>query len=122
MTNGENEFIEKARLSLEQRLERTPAHISSRLRAARHQVLDSHSRRKQPLWLPAMTTAALVAAIGVGVWFGYPAQKTTPAPELVAETVQRASDFEMLARGDDLELYEDLDFYLWLEQQEPDAV
>ncbi|MFO7594317.1 MAG: hypothetical protein R6X15_09780 [Pseudomonadota bacterium] len=122
MSNGENEFIEKARLNLEQRLERTPAHVSSRLHAARRRALDSR-RRKQPLWLPAMATAALVAVIGAGVWFGYSAQQTAPVPKLAAvEEVPHVNDFEMLARDDDLELYEDLDFYLWLERQEPDAV
>lgn len=122
MISGENEFIEKVRVSLEQSLEQTPAHISSRLRTVRRQALGSRRHAKQLYWLPAMATAALVAAIGTGVWFGNTPQTTTPAPEVVAKMEQRVSDFEMLASGDDLELYEELDFYLWLEQQEPDAV
>lgn len=124
MRNGDNEFIEKARLSLEQGLERTPAHISSSLRAARQHALGSPRHSEQPFWLPAMATAALVAVIGAGVWFGYtPQQQSAPAPKLAATEMElRVNDFEMLARGDDLELYEDLEFYLWLEQQESDAV
>lgn len=117
MTDGEAQFIDKARASLELRLEQTPAHVSSRLSAARHRALDSR-RRRQQAWLPAMATAALVVAVVSGVWLGY-----TPEPEgmVIAGLTQHAADFEMLTAGDDLALYADMDFYLWLDQRGLDA-
>lgn len=122
MSNGEQQFIDRARASLEQRLEQTPAHVASRLSAARHHALDSRRRSKRPMWIPAMATAALVAVMVGGTWFGRTPVSDSPIDvTAVAALEQSTADFEMLAGGEDLALYADMDFYLWLEQQGVEA-
>lgn len=115
MNHGEAEFIAQAREGLEQHLAHTPAHVASRLSAARHKALDSRARRRQPLWFPVMATAALVAVVVSGTWF---AQAPAPQAVMLSGLEQHVGDFDMLAQGDDLELYAEMDFYLWLEQRE----
>jgi len=116
MNDGDKQFIDRARNSLDRRFEHTPAHVSSRLNAARHRALDSRRHDGRGIWAPAMATAALVVVVVSGVWFGD--QSGQPVP---SGPVQQAEDFEMLTRGDDLALYADMDFYLWLDKRGMDA-
>ena len=114
MSADDNVFVARARASLEQRLEQTPTHIRSRLNAARHRALDSHQRDTRPAWLPALATAALVVLAVSGVWFSRTPEPATPAAVRLA---QPAGDFEMLMQGDDLTLYDNIDFYRWLDKR-----
>lgn len=117
MSGGDAEFLDRAKQSLDQRLGQTSAHVASRLSAARNQAVDSR-RRPRPVWLPAMATAALVAVVvGIGLFEHTP----EPVPVNVAGLEQSATDFELLTAGDELELYAEMDFYLWLEQRGVDA-
>lgn len=107
-------FIDRARNSLDRRLAQTPAHIRSRLNAARHHALDSRRRGTRRAWMGAVATAAMLALV-----VGMPWLKPSPdsgAP-VVAGMVPQAGDFEMLMQRDELALYEDMDFYLWLDEQ-----
>lgn len=114
MSHDDQQFIDRARLSLEQRLDQTPSHVSARLRGARNQALESRHRWRDRTWLPAMATAALLAVVVSGTWFAYgPGHSSATIPG----AVQAAADFEMLTRGDDLALYDNVDFYLWLDKQ-----
>lgn len=86
----------------------------ARLRAARLRALQSAQPRRR--WLLATTgllgtAAALLLALGAW-WLQLPAQ--TPAA---------LEDLPLLSAAEELELLDDLDFYLWLEfdAQAPEA-
>jgi hypothetical protein len=116
----EQKFIERARDSLDARAEALELHLATRLRGVRREALAQGRSAGHRYWLPALAAASL-AAVFVGVtWFGGQA----PHQEnglLQAGLESGASDFDMLTRSEDLELYEQLDFYYWLEQRNTSA-
>jgi hypothetical protein len=78
------------------------------LRKARHQALHAADAETGWSFVPYATAALLLIAISVGVWTLQPDPAT--APQLASQTAQEVPD-----------LYEDLDFYLWLADQENGA-
>ena len=114
-----NQFLERVRASLDQRSQRVKPQMASRLRAARSQAMET---RKQPVyrgWMPAMASAFAVI-MAVGIWFG--SNEQLPQEQHIAQLVyeKRPADIEMLAvaNGKGLELFQDYEFYTWLEQEE----
>lgn len=111
-----NDPIEtRLRQALDERAESLDAATRSRLRRAREEALAS-ARPGRPFPAPAPLLAGGLALalllVGVLAWRAWQAPPAPPAME----------DLELLASGEELELYRDLDFYLWLEQEmEPDA-
>ncbi len=83
------------------------------LRRARNAALDAgarpHSRR--PRWFPAAAVAALLL-LGIGVALLYPGLNQPPMPAASFD------DMVVIDSEDELELLEELEFYVWLEQQE----
>lgn len=118
MNSDDRQFIDSVRRDLDRVLEETPPEVSHRLRAARQSVLDQQRRRAWQARVPVMAAAMLVLVVAGGVWLG---QVPEPAGPVVADAVQQAGDFEMLTGGDDFALYNDLDFYLWLDKRGMDA-
>lgn len=116
----EQKFIERARLSLDAHANRLEPHLAARLHEARRNVLASRPRISHSAWLPALAVASLaVVFVGV-VWFGTEAGKPEQAI-IQANLESGATDFELLTNSEDLELYEKLDFYYWLEQRSTGA-
>ena len=114
MSRDEEQFVRQARATLEQVEADVPPHVAARLRQARQKAVAAPWRRTTPSWIPAWSSVMLlVLAIGVA-WFAHLSQMEAPAP---LPTQQAATDFEMLVHGEDLQLFADLDFYLWLEKQ-----
>lgn len=117
-----NHFLERARASLDERSQRVKPHMTSRLRAARNQAIES---RPQPFfrgWMPA-TASAFAIVMAVGLWFGNVDNgQDMPLGQAVEQLVyeKRPADVEMLtvANGSGLKLMQELDFYAWLEQEE----
>ena len=101
-------LTEKIRDQLDQSVEHLDGATLSRLTQARNQALDSARRSRHSAWWSVgglATAAALVLAIAV----------TLRTPETVdTPPVTGFEDLELLAT-EDLDLVEDLDFYLWLE-------
>ncbi len=116
MNRDEERFIEQARASLEQGEADIPSRIAVRLRQVRHTAIVSRHRRVTPLWVPAMAAVMLVLFVGIA-WYTGMSRVVEPVPL----PVQQANDFEMLVYGEDLKLFADLDFYLWLEQRSDHA-
>ncbi|RMG50913.1 MAG: hypothetical protein D6717_13340 [Gammaproteobacteria bacterium] len=103
---------QKVREALDAQASSLDEQTRARLRAARRQALTSGRGR----WLPsarksrlpawgAAVAATLVLLLLAGLW------GRQEAPELPLE------DLEVLAETDDLDLYRELDFYLWLERE-----
>lgn len=114
--NDESAFIEQVGRELDQRVAATPAHISSRLNAARHAALESRNRKQGISWLPTVATTALMFVVVSGLWFTTSFEQNANDATLVA-LVQNAEDFEMLTHNEPFELYAEMEFYDWLEQQ-----
>lgn len=87
---------------------------TARLRAARLKAVESARGRRGwfrlPRWVAVGGFATAAAAIlAVGVWL-------SDAPRESA--VATADDLEIVAAQDQMQLYEDLEFYRWLATQE----
>ena len=82
----------------------------SKLRQARQRALAPVKKPGATWWLPAgAATAASVVAITT-FWIGVMAPQAR---------VHGLEDLEILVAADNTELYEQLDFYDWLESQRP---
>jgi len=73
-----------------------------------------HARQQpeRPRWLMPVATLATAAGIGalsVTLWINQ--------PDLSAQQAQLIADLEILGADDELELYQEMDFLLWLEEQ-----
>ena len=87
-----------------------------KLRQARRSALEQETGRTILDWLPAgnvaTATGAVTAAAAVAVltfWFG------VISPQARVNTIE---DAELLASADNTELYENIEFYEWLESQQ----
>ena len=113
----ELELMSRARALHEHACEHIDARTRAKLVGARREALAAQGRRShRTIWLPAAgAVAACALAIGV-VWF-----KPQPSGTSVASQTQAAtSDSELPppdADAQQLELYQNLDFYQWLAQQ-----
>lgn len=85
----------------------------SRLNRARQAALAEvgHKRRSWRIWMPGLV-AALGLSLAIGLWLRPSTQTATP------ELSDPAQDFAMLASPDDLKMYDDLEFYAWLDAQQ----
>jgi len=91
----------------------------SRLNRARHAAL-ARARHKPGRSLWAMTgVAATVCAmlLALGVWHGR-APKPGHAPTITRAAAAKSGAETGNDSGDSLELYQDLDFYAWLDEQQ----
>ncbi len=81
----------------------------ARLRAARLHALETARPARPRLLAGGLAGAVTVAVLVLTVWWLQPPAVTPPL-----------EDVHLLSAGDDLQLLEELDFYLWLEygQQE----
>jgi hypothetical protein len=113
-------FIDRINSELDSRVEGQHPSTLGRLRAARREALDaSHRAAPRRLWLPAVAASLLVAVVTTALWFN-----TLHTPEMALESLlQTASvvELQLLNEGDDIELYRDLEFYFWLEQEQANA-
>jgi hypothetical protein len=117
MNDSENEetlaneqFATQAKAYFDDSVQRLDAATLSRLNKGRHQAL-AHQGRARPVswfrWMPATGIAAAVLVTMI-VIRGPAGGDVIPAP-------MTASDLEILLEEDGLELFEDLEFYSWLE-------
>ena len=106
--------LNKINQALDSGAENLDADVSRRLRMARHEAVEQLAQREQKkpswhLWQPIAGGMALatVAAISIGI-------------NLSSHAVVEPDVFEdltLLSASDEFELYEDMDFYYWLEIQ-----
>lgn len=112
--NDEKSFTSSIRRLLDNSTEELDTDISRRLRLARSRALECYGE-KHSYWKPAggfaLATTLLVA---IGVWqFG--------ASERGNGMAQNMEDLELIASSDSLQLYEELEFYQWLDVIEDNA-
>lgn len=98
--------------NVRQTLDRQVVDDSTRcaLQAARIAALDGAPRRLLPRWVPATAFATLLVAVVAVVSFDLLRDPGFPDAEV--------DDLALISSEDDFELYEDLEFYLWLDEDE----
>jgi hypothetical protein len=115
-------WIEQARALLDRSTESLDAASLSRLNRARQAAL-MQKRDRPRAWIVGGSLAAaatLVLCIGLGL-YRLDALKRPDSPAPAAEALQPA-DIDVLTGDDDaLDLYENLDFYAWLDEQGGDS-
>lgn len=115
--NDEQSFINQIKQVLDEDTEQLDSDISRRLRLARAEAVESYTE-KHFSWKPAGGFAlATMLLVAIGVWQidgNNPVNKTTTMPPAM-------EDLELIASSDNLQLYQNLDFYQWLETVEGDA-
>ncbi len=112
----ENEdFAAQAKGAFDDSVERLDATALSGLNQGRHAALEQlasgSSKAAWMRWVPAggVAAAALITMI------------VMRGPEIENMPVEVASDFEILLQGESLEMFEDLEFYNWMDVAEIDA-
>lgn len=110
----DREFIDAVRRDLDRTAEGLDAGIQSRLTQARYAALEQKSAPRAWFagwsWKPA-TALAATACLALALSF-----TLNHAP--VSEKGPGLEDMEVLTANDQLELYEDLEFYAWLAEEE----
>lgn len=108
---GNAALLQRAREALDARTEGLDAATLGRLRAVRRTALQATAPRRSRWrsWMPAAGLAGSLAIAGLLAIVLWPGSSPTTLP------TNRAADFEMLTSDAGLELYQDLDFYLWLQ-------
>jgi hypothetical protein len=108
MHEDDARLIAEVRRALDEGATHLDAATRARLAQARGRAQARRPARWH-WWLPA-GGAVLASLLVAAVWLGQPA----PVPGNGLDSV---TDFELLTANDDLELFEQMDFYQWLEEE-----
>lgn len=115
MSDERTDFERRIARTLDEGVERLDGATRSRLRQARARALDSladrPARRRQRL-AAGLALAALLLAL---LWWPGDRDEGRLVPPLAP------LDFELLTSNEPIEIYQELDFYQWLEQERDDA-
>jgi len=109
----DGDFLKKVRADLDLNMEQIDTDTLLQLHRIRHAAL---SASKKPFFIfldrfysPAVGLLAMACVIIMCVFFSF------RSPEM--PNVNRVADLEILASRDNLELYEQLDFYSWVAKE-----
>jgi hypothetical protein len=111
----EERLMKRTREVLDESVANLDVRTLERLRDARHRAVEAADERpglllRLPRWVKVSGLATAAAAILVfSLWF------TTAGHDL---TVKNPEDFEIVLAKDQIDLYEDLDFYSWMANDE----
>jgi len=121
-SSTDDTFLDTVRQALEEDAQDLDREVAARLRTTRRQALSAGrrptgARRFWPLRLPG-TVAAMTAAAAVILILSV---STTDRLSRFPGPGPSPAEVDILASQDSLELYEDLEFYLWLAAERNDA-
>ena len=106
-------FLHSLSDSLDQSVDALDVSTQARLRAARRKALATGETQHRPAWLmpvASLAAAATVAALTVSVWL-------VPVDMAEDSELTPLEDIALLSDSEALEFYENLDFYLWLDEE-----
>ncbi len=108
--NSDSDLANKIRTTLDQSVDDLDQDTLRALRVARHDAVEQLRKPKRH-WIPLTSVAATasVAILAVSLITLHPADNGM---------LQEVDDMSLLTAGDDLELYENLEFYQWLAFEE----
>ncbi len=105
-------FLHKVKSTLNNAVDELDGATQTRLHAARRAALSlktpAKARAQRPAWLypvGGLATAATVAVLSVSLWLAPPPGDNAMPP---------LEDLALLSDAEELEFYENLEFYLWL--------
>ena len=102
--DSERRLVAAAKELLDEQVAQLDQPVVDRLRQARREAIEAGPKPVRMLWAGGLA-AACVGLLAVSLWIWQPAgPHPIPDPE----------DLEILASEEDLDLYEDLEFYSWL--------
>jgi len=109
--NTDEQFLEKVKQNLNVRTENLDEKILYRLNKMRYQALHEEKEKKRKMfpafrWVRAGALSTLGVAIALMLIWVH-----SHHPTLLFKNPE---DFEIVSSQDQMELYEDLDFYKWL--------
>jgi hypothetical protein len=108
--NKDDELLASIRQQLhEQELDADTRQALSRIR---QQALKQQHKPALPrswAWGGGLAMAAGVGALSLSLW--------TSSPQPVDNSAQLFADLELLSSDEDMQLYEDLDFLVWLDEE-----
>ena len=109
--NKDEPWLAKTVQQLDESARDLDAATLSRLNRARQVALAQVGRKRGAwsMWLPG-----LVMAMGLTLAVGLMLRPATPPSMPAADPAQ---DFAMLTEADNLDMYDDLEFYAWLDAQ-----
>ena len=113
---SEKKFLAKIKVELDESTDLLDARTLSRLRQARYRALEETEKKwwAQPRrFRPYFSVAAAMLVLGFAIFFYNAPQQ----PQLSSSM----EDIELLAAGDNLEFFTELDFYTWLAEEMDDA-
>ena len=105
----EHAFLQRVKTALDAHEAQLDANTLRDLRLARHKALESLQKPRR-LWQPValVAVAASVAVVAISLHVLQPKMPIT-APGM--------EDMALISASDEFDLYENLDFYQWLEQE-----
>lgn len=109
----DSEFIDKARQVFDDSVRGLDGATRSRLAQARAAAIEAAAGNRAEPWLagirlmPVGAVAALLAAV---IWYGASAPVAIESPSMI-------SDLDLLLEAEDLDLFDELEFYAWLSEQ-----
>jgi len=111
-------FIEGVRAQLDASLEDVDEEVRRRLHRARMRALEEEEVRRRPVWdllrIPALgMAAAAILLIAFLTYMGGPSKD---------QSIAQVENVELFASKESLELLVNLDFYLWLSEEEENDV
>ncbi len=115
--NIDHELMQRARALHEQACAHVDARTRARLAAARREALAArdHHRSHRVLWLPAAGAVAACALVLGVMWFR--PQPANSPPQMQAQVATNDAELPLDADSQQIDLYQNLDFYQWLAQQ-----
>lgn len=110
---SEREFSERARQLFRESVAGLDGETRARLRQARASAVAAAAHRRPWLAPGRLVPAGAVAAalLAVALWWALPDPGAPPVATAVLD------DLDLLLEGEELELFEDLEFYAWLLEQ-----
>ena len=110
-------WLERSVALLDQSAEALDAATLSRLTQARHAAAELARTRRPQRWRRGLIAAAGIAtcALALGIALRAPHGVPTPVPAGVSPP---AAVDALAADEDDFDMYEDLDFYAWLDAEQ----
>jgi hypothetical protein len=115
-------WIAQTKALLDESAEALDAATLSHLNRARQAALAQRRPRMARLWwLPAGLASSCALLLALGVW--HP-RASLPGPSPLATMVApgtNGGDVGIVSSDDSLDLYQDLEFYAWLDAQDQDS-
>lgn len=106
--NEQDPLAQKIKKTLDQQA--LSDETSRALRAARMAALDSGSSQSRQPWKPVVAVASVAMLIAGILIYGFPDEVGFPEENI--------EDLVVIVSEDELDFYQDLEFYYWLEEDQ----